>query len=310
MRAIISMVISAALTILVSGCGTVIQGRHQSLRIDSVPGGATVEIDNNRVTTPAEITVPRRPNDDLVRFTRDGYFAACRFVEWDTSPGLMTLDIIPVAIPLLIDVAASARPGFNQPVLVTLDPMPPGYVEVLPPNSEILKAHRNGVDLCNLPSEVVAFARLRARFKEQTAHVIAVPGGGDLGRPYTLLGQVDANATGIDTWSFSFLRVYGFGSFTFNRYEQKESQAGLNEMLKLEALQRYGERVDAIVNISYEELPHHDMSATGIAVHFADEVSAGGSASTRLTELDRLLKAGAISRPEYDRKRRQILDGI
>ncbi|MEO8602827.1 MAG: SHOCT domain-containing protein [bacterium] len=297
---------------LMSGCGLIIQGREQPLRISSAPVGASVSFDNQGLATPADLTIPRRASRSLIRIKKDGYYSVCQFLEWKSDPLLITLDSIPAAIPLLIDLSFHAFPGQNRDVNVALDPIPPGYVDVLPSDQEVLDAIKNrGVDLCNPPPEALPWIRLRSRFGNQTTKVIAMEG--EPSRPYVTLGQVDAAARGTSWWTVNLWSVGGFGTFGFKSYQHKESHAGMNEFLKLKSLELFGDKVDAVVDIKYEDLPGNDVSGTGVAVHFTGEAAAGtpeGTPAARLAELKKLLATGAISRSEYEKKRQAILNGL
>lgn len=283
------------------------QGREQSLRISSEPPGATATFQNQSLATPKEVTIPRKSTGELVRVRKEGFYTTCRFVEWQSDPLLVTLDAIPAAIPLLIDLAFGAFPGENKDVSVALEPIPPGYVDVLPNNEEILAARTRGIDLCNPSPEALAWMRLKSRFGERAKRVIARTD--DVTDNHEVLGQVAVSADGMNFWTFNMWRVGGFGSFFFQKFQRKESQAGLNDMLKLRALEEFGEQVDAVVNIEYEELPGYDMSATGIAVRLL-ETGDSRPTQARLAELEAMRKRGAITRVEYERKRIEILRGL
>lgn len=294
------------------GCGIILQGREQPLRISSAPAGAAVSFEAQGLETPAELTIPRRSSGALVRIKKDGYYSVCKFLEWQSDPLYITLDAIPAAIPLLIDLSFRAFPGKNKDINVALDPIPPGYVDILPSDEEVLDARNNrGIDLCNPPPEALPWIRLRSRFGDQTTKVIAMEG--EPSRPYETLGQVDAAAQGTSWWTFNMWRIGGFGSFGYKSYEHKESHAGMNELLKLKSLDLFGDKVDAVIDIKYEDLPGNDVSGTGVAVHFTGEGDTGAqnrSAASRIAELKKLLDSGAISRSEYEKKRQAILNGI
>lgn len=292
-------------------CGLILQGRYQDVSVLSVPPSAHASSGTEVALTPGEISVRRRSStSSFVRIRKDGFYSECRLLRWERNRGLIAIDSIPLAIPLLVDLAFGTLPGRYGDVSVTLEPIPPGYADVLPSDELIRDALNRGLNVCEPPPETIEWIRLRSGYGEEAKKVVAV--SGDVSRPYELLGQVDARAKGTNWWAFNFWHVSGFGSFNFRRYRYKESHAGLNELLKLKALQRFGSGVDALINVQYEDLPDYDVSATGIAVRFVEDRESRpvGSASARLSEVDRLFKHGAITHDEYERKRHEILNGL
>jgi len=84
----------------------------------------------------------------------------------------------------------------------------------------------------------------------------------------------------------------------------------LNEMLKAQAFQLYGNRVDAIINVTCRNDPSGDVFADGLAVVFTSPTAPVPSARTgeqRLKDVQDLLDKGLINREEYERKRAEIL---
>ena len=65
-------------SLLAFGCGTMVNGRHQTLSVDSYPSGAAIEVDCGEGTkvaaaTPAKVTVLRAAEYCQLTFTRSGY---------------------------------------------------------------------------------------------------------------------------------------------------------------------------------------------------------------------------------------------
>jgi hypothetical protein len=254
-----------------SGCGLILQGREQPLRISSVPPGARVSVDGDTFQTPAEFTIARRSSDSVVRVQKEDYYSACSHLKWESDSLLLTFDIIPLAIPLVIDLINSTLPGYVRDVDVRLDAIPPGYADINPSDEEILEALSDrDIDLCHPPPQVVPWIRLRSRFGSRNAKVIATRG--EPIQSYETLGRVEVRAHGVDWWSINvFSELYGFENLFRNSYEYNETQAGVNEMLKLKAFDQFGEQVDAIIDIRYEDSPAYDVSGTALAVHFTDQ---------------------------------------
>ena len=67
--------------LLCGGCATLMRGTHQSLKITTDPGGATVQVDGRSYTTPAEVDLPRRQAHQVV-ISKPGY----RTVEFKLDP--------------------------------------------------------------------------------------------------------------------------------------------------------------------------------------------------------------------------------
>ncbi|HVO24787.1 MAG TPA: SHOCT domain-containing protein [Candidatus Margulisiibacteriota bacterium] len=298
--------------VMQAGCGLVFQGYHQTLKVTSAPEGATVTDGSKTLTTPTEMTVSRRKSStpSILRFKKDGLYSACRLLEWQSDPLLVTLDSIPAAIPLLLDLAFRTFPGRYKDVAVPMDQLPPGYADIVPSNEQVMDALNRGINLCDPPAEVLALMRLRSRFGDKASKVLAL--AGEPSKSYAALGQVDVRTRGANWWAWNFFALSGFSNFSFRHYQFKESHAEINEMLKLKALELFGERLDAVVNIQYEDLPGNDVSATGVAVRFVDaaEPTRAHSSSSRLVELRHLFDDGVINHDEYEKKRKAILSGL
>lgn len=301
----------AAYAVSQSACGLIVQGREQRVPVTTVPSPAIASTQAENTLTPGTVTVRRRSSGSpFVRIQKEGFYSTCRFLQWQRSKGLIALDSIPLAIPLLIDLAFGAMPGSFQDVHVNLDEIPPGYADIVQTDDQILGAWSHRIDLCDLAPETAEWMRLKSRFGEQAKKIIAVTG--DMSKGYEILGQIDARAKGTSWWAFNAWAVSGFGGFNFQRFTNKESHVALNEILKLKAIAQYGDRVNAVINVQYEDLPGYDVSATGLAVQFVEPTggTSSPSASARLRRLDQLLHEGAITRTEYERKRAEVLRGL
>lgn len=294
-----------------SACGLLVQGTYQRVPVTTVPSAALASAQAESTLTPGTLTVRRRSSGSpFVRIQKEGFYSTCRFLQWQKSKGLIALDSIPLAIPLLIDLAFGAMPGSFQEVHANLDEIPPGYADIVQSDEQILGAWANRIDMCDLAPETAEWMRLKSRFGEQAKTIIAV--ASDMSKGYEILGQIDARAKGTSWWAFNAWAVSGFGGFNFKRFTNKESHVALNEILKLKAIAQYGDRVNAVVNVQYEDLPGYDVSATGLAVQFVDRTggTSSRSASARLRQLDQLFDEGAITRTEYERKRAEVLRGL
>jgi hypothetical protein len=301
----------AVCTVSQAACGLMLQGKFQAVQVTTAPSAATASAPGASTITPGTVTVRRRSSGPLfIRIQKQGFYSTCRFLRWEKDKGLIALDSIPLAIPLLIDLSFGAMPGAFQDVYVDLDKIPPGYADIVQTDEQLLVAWANRIDMCNLSPETAEWMRLKSRFGEQAKSVIAVPG--DMSKGYEILGQVDAHAKGTNWWALNAWAFGGAAGFNFKHVTNKESHAAMNEILKLKAIAQYGDRVNAVVNVQYEDLPGYDVSATGLAVQFTDR--SGGtssrSASARLRQLDQLLREGAITHAEYEQKRAEVLRGL
>lgn len=260
--------LAVALATLAGGCGLVLQGTQQQLAIGSTPSSARAGIGATSLTTPGSLSIPRRAGTglQLIRVTKPGYRSACTILRWQRNKGLVALDAIPLAIPLLIDAMAWTIPGqFVGKTDILLDELPTGYLDVLPPDDMILDAAANrGFDFCDPPPDVREWMQLKSRFGHKTQRIIAAVG--QISQQYQILGNVVARARGT-SW-FAWSAYNGPASFSFRQYRYKEDPTVINEMLRLKALEQYGEQVDGVVNIYYETMPGNDVSAQGIAVKF------------------------------------------
>ena len=66
------------IAILATGCATMVNGRFQTISVDSFPSGARISVDCGNVpkdggVTPAEIKVERAASQCLIGFAREGY---------------------------------------------------------------------------------------------------------------------------------------------------------------------------------------------------------------------------------------------
>src|SRR5688572_17014912 len=70
--------LAVALLLLTTGCATMVNGRYQTITVDSYPSGAAVEVDcgdgpRAAAATPTKINVRRAAESCQLTFTRTGY---------------------------------------------------------------------------------------------------------------------------------------------------------------------------------------------------------------------------------------------
>ncbi len=78
-------VVGAISLLFAAACATIMSGGTQKIKISSTPPGATVTADPGgyRVTTPAEMALPRKDGPYRLKFEKEGYAP----VEVDLTPG-------------------------------------------------------------------------------------------------------------------------------------------------------------------------------------------------------------------------------
>lgn len=144
---------------------------------------------------------------------------------------------------------------------------------------------------------------------------------GPISQPYEVLGEVHVNTRGMinfgsalnDALFRSPLAVAAGGRTPVAHTEQ------MNKFLKEKAREQYGNKVDAIINTTYNTDHDGDVFASGLAVHFVEQkppetqqqaAPPGRHLEDRLKELKDLREKGLISVEEYNQKRQELLQGL
>lgn len=243
------------LVLPLGACGTVLHGPTQAVQIVSSPPGATIEVDGRHATTPATIEVTRKPHT-VIRASAPGYYDTCKVVEAPIRRGFMATDIIFLAIPLLVDVAAGMDQLRALPPSVDVLMIPATASEenvTLPSDSEIIEAYRRRTDLC-APSKV---ARTDKPILMTT---------GDISVPYRVLGTVRVRAKGREG-ARPARPIFSFRSAGLPAQEPEHE--GVADLLQDQALVEFGDQVDALINVSYHgDARTGDVAAEGLAVKF------------------------------------------
>jgi hypothetical protein len=109
-----------------SGCATIVSGRTEMIRFESMPTGATAYIDNTKTyTTPAAVELSRQTNH-RVEFSKPGYVPVNRQVLRASNPWLWGNLLIGGIIGLIIDYNTGASNDLEPDlVLVELVPVSP-----------------------------------------------------------------------------------------------------------------------------------------------------------------------------------------
>lgn len=138
---------------------------------------------------------------------------------------------------------------------------------------------------------------------------------GPLTQPYEVLGEVHADTTDLFLTT-SFLRDSLFRSpfsVAVQGASPKLSYSQMDERLRNKAVELYGTRVDAVINVTYRTDPDGHVFADGLAVRFTPQPPSFApvrSAEESLKELRGLLDQGLITQEEYERKREEILNEL
>ncbi len=92
----------AALMLLCTGCGTILNGKYETINISSDPPGALAKVSGQEVRTPGQITL-RRDSDYTVVVHKDGYQDITGTIQssinwWTTLGNIIFGGIIGIAI--------------------------------------------------------------------------------------------------------------------------------------------------------------------------------------------------------------------
>lgn len=143
---------------------------------------------------------------------------------------------------------------------------------------------------------------------------------GPLSQRYEALGEVHVNTRGMINFGsilndslFRSRFAVAAGGRTANANEQQ-----MNELLKQQVRSQYGERADAVINVTYRIDHDGIVYASGLVVQFIEEKkeevkTASPPALTleaRLKELKSLREKNLITPEEYYDKRSKLLEGL
>lgn len=295
------------LLLALNGCGLISQGFHQNLTLRTNPEGAHVTFRGLDAEAPAAVSVRRRSLGYFVyRAEKEGFQPACQVINCATPRWLKVVDSIPLALPLLLDVALGTLANCTPEPSLTLEPLQPGAVPftIQASDDQLIRDYAHGGNACQHPYlHDPAFAKAAERI---------VVTAGNLQQRYQVLGPLDFGRRGGDWVSAFTIGAASSGTaFSYTQVTRSFYQATpgeVNELVRRRALFLYGASVDAVINVAYQTNPRHDVNATGLAVRFVDDVPSGeGNVAARLSELKRLREEGLISDQEYQGRRREIL---
>lgn len=289
--------------LMLNGCGLVFQGTNQTIPLLTEPPGATIHFGENVArTSPDTVTIPRRGEACRVfRASKEGYRPACQLVDCAPPRWIKTLDSIPAALPLAIDAAFGTMQNCDVGPL-KLEKLEPGAVDYsLPSDADIIEVYRlTRIDWCGMP-----YLHDNAFVKRAAPIVVTA---GPLQRPYRELGTVEIGKSGFDvTRGYTIDSGVGVAISRAERRFSKATPSEVDALLRVQALRLYGDKVNAVINVTYQSNPSNDVFGTGLAVQFTGST---GSVDARLREIGRLRDEGLIDGKEYDQKRAAILDAL
>jgi hypothetical protein len=137
---------------------------------------------------------------------------------------------------------------------------------------------------------------------------------GPLSQPYETLGEVRADTTGILLSTAGLRDALSRSQFSAPVRDNapKLSYAQMDELLRMVARQRYGDKVGAVINVTYRTAPGGDVFASGLAVRLMSArplpvvIPVSKMLEDRLKELRRLREQGLLTPEEYKAKREKL----
>lgn len=126
------LVCSIAALFLATACSTVIEGRTQTIAVDTYPTGAQCLVKDNdlvlaKVQTPGQAVIEKSKNDILVECTKEGYITAKQRNRSDvaiTSAANMAFGQWSF-VGNMIDSATGASHKYDSRVFMPMRPLPP-----------------------------------------------------------------------------------------------------------------------------------------------------------------------------------------
>jgi hypothetical protein len=161
---------------------------------------------------------------------------------------------------------------------------------------------------------------LTTKEKKEAATQVPKPPGqilvtaGSLAHPHETLGEVRHSTAGAlymssisDALFRSPLSVAAAGA------TPDLSREGMNNQPRQTARKKYGNRVDPIVNVTYDTRPDGNTFGSGLAVRFLApdmDKPQQKTVKERLQELQSIYDQGLINDAEFDAKRKDLLDSL
>lgn len=142
-----------SLLFLTSACSTVIEGRTQTIAVDTYPTGAECVVKDNdlilaRVLTPGQAVIEKSKNDILVECNKEGYIGNKQRNRSDVA-------ISSVAnmafgqwsfVGNMVDSATGASHKYDSKVFLALNPLPPVALPPVAGNAVVVAREEEGQD--------------------------------------------------------------------------------------------------------------------------------------------------------------------
>lgn len=108
MKSNFAVIILLAITLLVSGCATILKGSSETVSFNSNPAGATVLIDGSPVgKTPTQLSLASK-NSYKIEIKKDGYEPSNFILSNKVGAGWVILDVICGVVPVVIDLVTGS----------------------------------------------------------------------------------------------------------------------------------------------------------------------------------------------------------
>jgi hypothetical protein len=108
----------AALSLLASGCATILSGPNQKVEVFTAPPGATVTAGSQQILSPGKLKLPRKEGTE-VRIELAGYETRTVWLARKEN-GLVWIDLIGVAAGILAGAAVSGD-TFSESVTISTE---------------------------------------------------------------------------------------------------------------------------------------------------------------------------------------------
>jgi hypothetical protein len=113
-KIILTITTILTLTILITGCATLLAPKTHPLAVSSEPHGADVYVNGFKMgTTPVELNL-KADKSYAIEFRKEGYETVTRVVNTKVGAGWIVLDVITGFIPVIIDATTGAWNSLDQ----------------------------------------------------------------------------------------------------------------------------------------------------------------------------------------------------
>jgi hypothetical protein len=110
----------AVLSVLNTGCASILQGSRQRVSIVTEPAAASIQVDGLKIGESPVTTSLKRGKTHLLKISKDGYEDKTFVANSSASGGWVVLDVLCGLVPLVVDIATSNWEKFESPMYMTL----------------------------------------------------------------------------------------------------------------------------------------------------------------------------------------------